>query len=234
MKKKKIIFGWSAKCGCTHIKTIFLYLFDDIICYKDTHNTVFKYLKFPQNINDYTVIIIIRNPYKRLVSGFLDKYNCKYGQFRNLWKFDKLNFKLFVDRLICNDWENIDFHHFTPQTSEKFDISILDAKIFKCYDITNIDYDYIEKLYDKKIPEELKNFKGGHEKKLNQKYDDYVYNLDINEIFNYSVDTKYFYDKEIKEKIYEYYINDFSFFKTLGFNYSLDDSNYLPEKNINP
>jgi hypothetical protein len=52
-----------------------------------------------------------------------------------------------------NDWITIDRHHFTPQLSEHFDKKILLSKIIKFYDIANIDYEYIEQLYNKKIPE---------------------------------------------------------------------------------
>ena len=68
----KILFGWSAKCGCTHIKHIYWFL-------QNVHKSLEKphygtYNKLPENTEDYTIIIICRSPYKRLVSGFLEKY----------------------------------------------------------------------------------------------------------------------------------------------------------------
>ena len=86
--KNKIIFGWSAKCGCSHIKRIFWFYNKGIIP-KNVH--VGSYNKLPNNIENYTIIIISRNPYKRLVSGFLNNYkigtglrqkwNCKHKKF---------------------------------------------------------------------------------------------------------------------------------------------------------
>jgi hypothetical protein len=77
-----------------------------------------------------------------------------------------LTFSQFVDKVINSDWETIDEHHFTSQTTEKFDEKILLSKIIKFYDISNIDYEYIEQLYNKKIPECIINKKQGHEREF--------------------------------------------------------------------
>jgi hypothetical protein len=116
--KNKIIFGWSAKCGCSHIKNIYWFLQtgnlqNRIHTHKD--NNV-----LPNDIQNYTTIIFTRNPYKRIVSGFLDKY-AKSGEFRHLWKDSFLSFSQFLDKVINYDWRKIDKHHFTPQTTENFD-----------------------------------------------------------------------------------------------------------------
>ena len=69
---KKVIFGWSAKCGCSHIKMIHKYLTLNIIDFDKRHIGTYNELGF---IDDsYTIIIIIRNPFLRLISGFLEKY----------------------------------------------------------------------------------------------------------------------------------------------------------------
>jgi len=102
--KNKIIFGWSAKCGCSHIKNIFWFLQNN-----NTDNKIHiteEYNSIPDDIENYTTIIINRNPYKRIISGFLDKYKSN-GQFRKLWKYDKLTFSMFVDELIKNEWQLI-------------------------------------------------------------------------------------------------------------------------------
>jgi hypothetical protein len=217
---KKIIFGWSAKCGCSHIKTIFYFLQTDnlvnpIHTQKDNN-------KLPNDIENYITIIFIRNPYKRIISGFLDKYK-KKGQYRHLWKNPFLSFSQFVDKIINCDWKIIDHHHFTPQTTEKFDKKILLSKSCKFYDIGKIDYEYIEQLYNKKIPECIINKKQGHERLLNvnveSHYNDYVYDLHIDDYIDYNIDIKYFYNKDIKEKVFNFYINDFIFFKENSFDY---------------
>ena len=56
-----------------------------------------------------------------------------------------------------------------------------------------------------------------------QKYDityDY-YDLDILKYQYCNVDIKYFYNEEIKQKIYKFYENDFIFFNENGINYKI-------------
>lgn len=216
----KIIFGWSAKCGCSHIKNIFWFLKTNNI--NNIIHTKKDFMNLPNDIENYTTIIIIRNPYKRIVSGFLDKYS-ESGEFRRHWRLPNLSFSEFVNELIKKNWGNIDEHHFTPQTSEKFDRKILLSKNIKFYDINNIDYGYIENLYNKKIPECVLNKKQGHERHYHIKegkiWDKCVYDLNIDEYINYDVDIKHFYNEEIKNKVFNYYKNDFDFFKENGIDY---------------
>jgi hypothetical protein len=218
---RKIIFGWSPKCGCSHIKQIYWFLQTD-----NMHNkihTTEDCNPLPDDIENYTTLIFCRNPYKRLVSGFLEKYG-PTGEFRHLWKHSSISFSQFVDEVVRNNWSMIDYHHFTRQTTENFDKKILFSKIIKFYDITNIDYHYIEQLYNKKIPEYLINYRGGHErasqiKKTDIIFDECVCDLNMDEYIDYHIDTKYFYNEEIKQKVFNFYINDFIFFKENGIDY---------------
>jgi hypothetical protein len=218
---KQIIFCWSAKCGCSHIKNVFWFLKTDKL--DNPIHTQNDFNNLPSDIEKYTTIIFTRNPYKRIISGFLDKYS-KHGEYRHLWKESFLSFSQFVDKLTQCDWKTIEFHHFTPQTTEAFDKKILLSKNIKFYDITNIDYKYIEKIYNKKIPDCVINKKYGHERILHIKkncyYDKYIYDLNIDDYIDYNIDIKYFYNKEIREKVFKFYINDFLFFKENGIDYS--------------
>jgi len=208
----KIIFGWNAKCGCSHIKKIFWYL------KTNNENSVIHtpsdYNDLPNNIEAYIIIIISRNPYNRLISGFLDKYK-ECGEYRHLWKHETITFSQFVEELVKNEWIMIDYHHFTPQTTEYFNKDIIyKSKLVKVYDINNIDYNYIEELYNKKIPDNLLKFRGGHERNIYSKtFDKYVYELDMSVYCNYNVDIKYFFNDILQKKIYDYYYNDFMFFR---------------------
>jgi hypothetical protein len=109
---------------------------------------------------------------------------------------------------------------------------ILQSKSIKFYDIENINYNYIENLYNKKIPEEVINKNHGHErsniiKKINKniilekdKYlDTFVFDLNIEDYINYNIDIKYFYNEEIKNKLFNFYKDDFIFFSENGINY---------------
>jgi len=208
----KIIFGWSPKCGCSHIKKIFWYLKtnnnDSIIHIPSEYN----YL--PNNIEEYITILIVRNPYDRLISGFLDKYK-ENGEHRHLWKHGTITFSTFVDELVKNDWLMIDYHHFTPQTTEYFDKDIIyKSKILKVYDLNNIDYNYIENLYNKKIPDNLLQFRGGHERNIySETFENFVYDLDMSTYYNYNMNIKYFFNDILWKKVYDYYYNDFMFFR---------------------
>ena len=213
----KVIFGWSAKCGCSHIKRIFYFLINNKI--DNTIHTSNDCNKLPDDITNYTTIIISRNPYKRIISGFLDKYSIK-GQFIHLWKNEFITFSEFINELVKNDWKMVENHHFTPQTTEEFNKKILLSKCLKCYDIENIDYNYIEELYNIKIPEEILHKKEGHERKKNNvSYNNYVYDLKMMEYYYYDVDLKYFYNHKLQNKVFHFYKNDFIFFRSLGIDY---------------
>lgn len=257
--EKKIIFGWSAKCGCTHIKNLWFYL--NNIKGNDWHNRKYSARPLPQNISEYTIIIFTRNPYKRLVSGFLDKYN-KNGELRSVWGLNKkIIFKEFVDILVTNDFSKINRHHFTPQTSERYNDRIFDSKSLKFFDICNIDYVYIEELFDKKIEKHIIEFRGPHQRNvlnltnnttiykksnnstnINKKTrwtnkstihsctkqtsfskdeynNQYVYNLNMDTYYLSKIDTKYFYNEEIKKKVFNYYKKDFIIFYENGIDY---------------
>ena len=86
-ENKKIAYGWSAKSGCTHIKKLVHFLIYNDVNYPIHSGTDFKQLPYNE-MENYTIIIFVRNPYKRLVSGFLNKYRL-HGGFRDLWKDDK-------------------------------------------------------------------------------------------------------------------------------------------------
>jgi hypothetical protein len=216
----KIIFGWSAKCGCSHVKRIYYFMVNDKI-----NNVIHKKSEYnqdlPVDIENYTIILFCRNPYKRIVSGFLNKYRID-GVFRENWKSDTITFSTFVDEVVKNNWEVIDEHHFLPQTREKFnEDQIMKAKCITCYDISSINYNYIEELYGKKIPEQLLNFRGPH---VRRQYDvnmnEPVYDLSMEDYYECNVDLVYFYNEDLKRKVYSFYENDFIFFKKLGIDYS--------------
>jgi len=222
---KKVIFGWNPKCGCTHIKTIYLYLTGkevniDNMNYDKLHSLPWD--KLPFNINDYTIIIIIRNPYERLVSGYIDKYK-ENGEFRNRWNNNiPLTFNNFVNELLKNDYKHIENHHFSPQLNAYWQDSVRYHKKLHVYDLKNINYSLIESLYSIKLPSKLLYFKGPHE---SNKIYNYGNNIEIYHKTNDYYKDKLpivtnFYNTDIADKVYNFYKKDFDFFKSLGFNYS--------------
>lgn len=207
--KKKIVFGWSAKCGCTHVKRCFNY-YTGIKTTGSIH--INSYNPLPNNHNEYTIILFIRNPYKRIVSGFLHKY--LIGKWRLT---TPKTFENFVNELDKNGLLKIDKHHFTPQLSERY---VDNMKLHKIYDIENIDYNYLDILFDKKLPKELYSFKG-YRNKYSQDNNRYVYNLEFREFSSNIPTYKFFYNQDIKNKVYKFYKRDFEFLKKKGFDYML-------------
>jgi len=213
-----ILFGWNTKCGCTHIKRIRNFLENNN---KGIHQS-YEDNYLPENINELIIILIIRNPYKRLVSGFIDKYKDN-GQQRHKWLNNKpLTFTNFVDEIVKENWEEIDAHHFIPQTSNGFYYNKLkNHKNLLIYDIENINYTYIETLFNKKIPHDLINNKGGHHNTKTSSINKPVYDLLQIEYEEFKPTLCSFYNETIKQKVYNFYKDDFEYFKEIGFDYKI-------------
>jgi len=221
-EKRKIIFGYTPKCGCKHILNMFYYL-TNIPKPSYLHNKSGSWNKLPENYNEYIVIIFIRDPYKRIISGFREKYrNLKYFyHYIHKWNVNvkkDLTFKNFVNELYENGFENIDKHHFTPQLSEDWNY---DINITKIYDLENIDYSYLEKLYNKKIDSSILDFKGNHIDKRTKPINYYVYDLTLDKYLNKKPKTYQYYNKDIENKVSEFYKEDLEFFKLHGFEYKI-------------
>ena len=108
--------------------------------------------------------------------------------------------------------------------SEAFNEEILKSKCIKCYDIENIDYNYIEELYSVKIPEVILHKKEGHERdNYDLDFNAPVYDLNMVEYYKYNVNIKYFFNEELKQKIFTFYEKDFIFFKEFEIDYTNSD-----------
>jgi len=237
---RKIIWGWSPKSGCTHIKRIFYYLTtnndlrDKVHC-KEDQISLYKKIR-EEDINNYKFIIIIRNPYKRIVSGFLEKMHkikspeMSPEQFIQLYsrvwnKSDRLTFRNFIDHLISNKFVKEPYlqSHFCQQTSHDFSLlKNVNSNNIIIYDLENINYKYIESLYEKTIPDVMIKFRGYHIQVSNEKQDTDVFDLLKSEFSMFTPYTKNFYDNSIKNKVELYYKDDFDFFIKNGYNYDIN------------
>jgi len=177
----------------------------------------------PENIQEYNTILIIRNPYKRIVSGVLDKYSSR-GEYRHMWGDKQMTFNLFVNELKTDNWQMIDRHHFAPQTTECFaENTITKSKTLKLYDIENVDYSYIESVYNKSIPASMIKHKFGHERcKFDYDFGGAVYDIEIENYERKNVQTHQFFNEEIKTTVDEIYRGDLLFFKKHGFDYNCE------------
>ncbi len=220
-ESRKLIFGWSGKCGCTHLKRIAKFLKDDIDLENPHHPLDYK-IPLPKSTRKFTAVLVVRSPYERLVSGFIDKYSPK-GEFNRLWDHKTpLTFANFVEELTQRNWKVVDRHHFIPQTEEYFDDKKLkQTKNLKIYDLAKIDYQHIESFYKKKIPEGLIRFRGNHRNIRTKYLEEPVHDRSIYDFIYSKVPFKFFYSPHIKEKVNLFYQKDFEFFRRHGFEYKI-------------
>ena len=203
-EKRKIIFGWSPKCGCTNVKRLFNYFQEE---------KVDKNSRYPKE-GKYKTILFVRNPYKRIVSGFLQKYvdNHELKQFQ-LFGLD-LTFEKFVEELDQNGLKRIEKHHFKRQTDGDFEKRIVFDKIF---DIEKIDFEYLEELFGEKIPKKIKY--GIKKQTQYSDLEEECFNWPIKKLLEVKPKYQFFYQDDIKKKVFQFYKKDFIFFKENGFTY---------------
>ena len=237
-EKLKIIFGWSAKSGCSHIKNIWLYLHDRPCNHSDMNskyvNVHRHYQSLPNNLKNYTILIFVRNPFKRLVSGFLDREHLYDGSNR-IWHSDNMTFSSFVENLTQKNWDVVNFHHFAPQTTEAYSDKIFTAKLVSLYDIGDIDYQFIEKLFLKEIPPSIREYRGKHcrkHKTRNQHDGKPVYDLELKSYIDQDVNLECFYNQELIEKVQKYFENDFFLFLKFGIDYRNKTFNPYPSSSL--
>ena len=244
-KKNKILFATTAKAGCQHVRVLYRYFVLNKNDSKNIFNTNIKSIKLPENYKEYLIIIFFRNPYERLVSAFKEKYikkNANRFKFKDIHYLD-LKFVDFVNDLEINKLKNIDVSHFNIQiknNNKLIDDKLLDHNNIKFFDIKNIDYIFLENIYKKKIPDEVKNFKGNHTYELklknsntNKLFNDYVYDKPAKKYIDYKLLDCYFYNKELKKKVHDFYKKDFQFAKHFGYNYEIKNYNSCIKNNIN-
>ena len=220
-ENRKVLFGWNAKCGCATIKKLYYYLQNGILNNEVHQEWEYKMIDL-QNIEDYTVILFVRNPYKRIVSGYLDKYNGENIIGNSTWKcLLPLTFENFVRELAYNHFKNIDFHHFVPQISLNWDEKIRHHKNLKIFDIEQIDYSFIEKKFDEKIPDFFMSAIHKNTNKPCSKFDFPVYKATNDKIKGLKPDYHLFYNDELKNMVRQFYKVDFDFFTEKGLLYDI-------------
>ena len=167
IEKLKLIVGWNPKVACTTIKTLLLKklgfeikgnVHDDMLTPDNLNCGKYGILRYNPKLNNvdlnsYTKICILRNPYERLISGIRQKSNflCNFKTYGDL-----------SENTISEFLQNLKTHnyierHFIPQSNGidnfKFDEVISLDQISKLYKILNLPY----------IEEKI----GGHDTKYN-------------------------------------------------------------------
>lgn len=223
---KKFFIGWSAKAACTSVKMWFC----NVAGIKATESNVHKVLGYGQNkwsnlhardpktFKNYRKYIVIRNPYRRLVSGYIGVYIKNPNRSNRPWK----TFQSFVEALEADPgFKNIDRHHFVPQTGEYF------PKINK---IINV-WDRIIPAMDlsthfKEINRELNvNFEiSKHNKSFEHREARVLkpaYSMTDEEIKRHKPAFNCFYNEDIASVVHKIYKKDFEFFESCGIQYSI-------------
>ena len=218
----EFIMGWSAKCACSAIKWWFVEISNidvgsssvhEVLGYGNTSWSRIKKRKI-KAYEEYMKFILIRDPYKRLISGYVNKYVIEKAYKIKGWT----NFEEFVEIMESDqNFRKINRHHFTPQTSEDFNKAIINN--WKWDHILNVDtitsdIDKVNKMLNVNI--NLVH----HNKtpyKNNNIYSIRPYHMSNELVLKYMPGYEYFYNKTIIDKVNNIYKNDFTYFEQFGF-----------------
>ena len=187
IEELKLIVGWNPKVACTTVKTLLLRKLGHqikkvhmFLNQKNLNSGKYGILNYnPKlnniDLNNYTKICCVRNPYERLISGIRQR-SPHLCNFKNFGDLSENTINMFLQNLKKYNYLE---HHFQPQTKGlgdfKFD-HIIDIKdMSKLYSILELDYK------DGKF--------GGHDTKYNNKIDDNYHNLTIKDIARNFNDT---------------------------------------------
>lgn len=221
----RFIAGWSAKCACTEIKRWYVaasglpYPRDmpaeelhALIGYGDTPYTYigrwlyFRYFKFA----------VIRNPYKRLVSGFLNKYVVEKSRPNHGWT----TFAQFVDALEADpQYRLVDLHHFVPQTGEAFPVAL--RRHWRWDAVVDVDqFSDAMAAVNQRLKIDLPI---GHSNRTPRAgvAVPRAWNLSLEELANCSPAYAEFYDDALRARVRRYYRQDFEYFSSLGHEFKI-------------
>lgn len=224
-KKYKYMIKYHAKSGCTLLRKLFLELHNDELYEKDDNifTSLHEYFRYSENEEINLKIHLVRNPYMRIVSMFINKMCGGYNMaiLNNFMKLEKHTFYHFVKYL----YENKDFIyemdiHLHPQYREYQSDDIIvklenfNKEIIKAYNKENFS------TLIPRIEKFLLTDKKNEDFNISDKLDESIgfvglVEYDINSCGPWS-DYKDFYNNKIKEMVYEIYKDDFVTFGYLS------------------
>ena len=192
--------------------------------------------KLPKEIfNEKKNILIYRDPYNKLISGYLNKYvqHNKYFKFLekyNIKKDDVNTFSKFINIIDKRGITVLNDQHFRLQVSilnnnVKIDNGFLTEEIYKLITFLN---NNIEK-FDKSLLLKNDNFeffkvtnhKSKHDVKFKYNLEKKPHDLNREELLNLIKknkipDYKLFYNEKLKKIVHRHYLKDFQFIKNLN------------------
>jgi len=216
-KDKKICFMWSRRAGCSITLKCFLDMVglladaekynNWIHTYKvDLYTPNVPYISIPElKKNNYNIIKTIVNPYSRAIS---------------IWRAQtshNLSFRDYLKELV-NDkisyFNNNDKEHLRPQyvkDEEKIITKYIKLDNYEKYDVM-LDNGDIYTI-------DVTNYTSKHHAQRREDINYFVGDIKLNDIHNIVPKYyKYFYDEEIKEMVYKYYIDDI-----VKYNYTFEE-----------
>lgn len=220
--KYKYLIKWNAKCGCTLIRRFFLYLHkDEKDCKENEWQTGLKTFRYnfedkPQIINTF---IVVRNPFKRVVSMFINKYMgpLNVDNLRHKFILPENSFLSFVLKLKelkeKNEWLDI---HLIPQY---YNYNDDDDIIIKLENIKNRLINLYSTIYrlnplKRKTIEFFSKDIGFINETVKNNTTNFVGLTKYKDNYNGPwPDYKFFYNEDIKKLVYEIYKEDFIKFK---------------------
>jgi len=109
-EKYKYNISWSAKCGCTTLRRLFLYLHEDELINGPTNQWHNLHQDFPSRGSEFKrTIMLSRNPYDRVVSTFTNKIcgGIGHNTLSELIPLDQVTFKNFLLYISKNKIDDI-------------------------------------------------------------------------------------------------------------------------------
>lgn len=243
-EERKVIFWWSAKCGCTTVKSIMLESMALDWAFKrcstdeeSVRDSVRRLLYLKSKVNGsvtdkvvrdflvshgvnnihcliagsfrrlnlafaarYRNVLFVRDPFKRFVSGFMDKHI--EGFFTK--KFRPMNFLDGARNII-----RLDRHHFSPQTSVAF---LPNLRYEKVFDISAVDYAYLSSLLGMRVEPRAMHKSNPYVGECKSELHLAPYEeLSAMKASGNLPDYDCFYDEESKRLVGEYYKGDIEF-----------------------
>jgi hypothetical protein len=222
--KYNYIMKVHAKSGCSYFRQLFLFLHHNELSEKNKsklnkHHNIQLLFTNPNKIKPFFTINIVRNPYKRVVSIFMDKVcGGTLTIIINKLNLDKFTFECFIKKL---------YDYYKIHNKVFFDIHVFPQSYkYNENDIIIKLEDYNEKL--------IESYNNEHTSELIPKINEFftLNNIQKNNVPKHDCDNTYigdieyshdfsgpwcsnhecFYNNETKEMVYEIYKRDFEIF----------------------
>jgi hypothetical protein len=255
--KHEVVFYWPSKCGVTSVLELILLLTEDkVIAYPGEDWLVHDYyneLRWGSGVfldqdlsnvpSNYRRVLFSRNPYHRIVSGFLDKFVCSGSPGIDDSLFDGETFSQFVKFLYYHGFGEGDFdHHFSPcfLKRREFDIildtpstALPEGKIpmdfFKASKILRL-LDRLDLQQGLRVltsgPQGIESW-NCYSSRLTMSEDPFHDAL-IQDLLPYmtyktnrSIPYENFYTEELKQQLRSIYLREFAFYESVGVYYDI-------------